>query len=124
MCKHLVLAGFAALLGGLVAVGSAEAADVKVINRISVDCVVGAGEFTIPVASKSEVSATVPNELGLELKATCNGSGLDKDEAACKLIIGGAGGSGDEKDRSYDFKYVKEIHVFAQVGQFLVCSSL
>lgn len=124
MSRNVVLAGFASLLWGLASIGSAEAADVKVINRISADCVVGAGELAIPVASKSEVSATVPNELGLDLKATCNGSGLDKDEAACKLIIGGSGGSGIEKDKSYAFKYVKEIHVFAQVGQFLVCSSL
>ncbi len=124
MCKNLVLAGFAALLWGLAAMDSADAADITVINRISVDCVVGAGELTIPVASKSEVSATVPDELGLDLKATCNGSGLDKDETACKLIIGGSGGSGIKKDKTYDFKYVKEIHVFAQVGMFLVCSSL
>ncbi len=124
MCRNLVLASFAALLWGLTAMDSAEAADLKVINRISVDCVVGVGEFTIPVASKSEVAATVPNELGPDLKATCNGSGLDKDETACKLIIGGSGGSGIEKDKTYDFKYVKEVHVFAQVGMFLVCSSL
>ena len=124
MSKYLAVTVFAAFLGGLVAMGSAEAAEVKVINRISVDCVVGAGELAIPVASKSEVSATVPNELGLDLKAVCDGSKLDKDEAACKLIIGGAGGSGDKKDKTYDFKYVKEIHIFAQVGHFLVCSSI
>ena len=124
MSKYLAVISFGALLGGLAVLGNAEAADVKVINRISVDCVVGAGELAIPVASKSEVSATIPDELGLDLKATCDGSGLDKDETACNLIIGGAGGSGDDKDRTYDFKFVKQIHVFAQVGHFLVCSSI
>lgn len=122
--RNLMLAALFAVSGGLATISGATAADVKVINRLSADCVVQNADLKIPISAKSEKAATIPDELGEGLNVICKESGLDKDETGCKLVIGGTGGSGNSKDESYDFKYVKEIHVFSQVGQFLVCSAL
>ena len=118
------MALFAATLGGMLMIGGAQAAEVQVINRLAVACTLEGPDLAVPVDAKSTTMATIDNAIGEELKAVCNDSGLDKDIAECKLLIGGTGGSGDVKDKAYDFKYVKEIHVFAQIGTFLVCSSI
>ena len=104
--------------------GGAQAAQVQVINRLSVACTLEAPNVSIPVEAKTSKAATIEDAAGDQLKAVCNGSGLDKDIAECKLLIGGTGGSGQIADDAYSFKYVKEIHVFAQIGQWLVCSSI
>ena len=104
--------------------GGADAANVKLTNRLSVDCTLEAPNLSIAMEAKSTQAATIDDAIGDNLKAVCKKSGLDKDEATCKLLIGGTGGSGQIADKAYPFKYVKEIHVFAQIGQWLVCSSI
>jgi hypothetical protein len=113
-----------ALYCGAALASSAEAAEVQVINRLGVACTVEAPDLSISVDAQSTTAATIDDAVGDQLKAVCTGSGLDKDVAECKLLIGGTGGSGDAKDEAFEFKYVKEIHVFAQIGQWLVCSSI
>lgn len=115
---------FIALLVGVALLGGAQAAQVQVINRLSVACTIEAPDLSIPVDAKTTKAATIDDAMGDELKAVCKDSGLDKDIAECKLLIGGTGGSGKVEDEAYEFKYVKEIHVFAQIGRWLVCSSM
>ena len=122
---RLVVAAFvlAAVLGAMT-MGAAEAAKVKLTNRLAVDCILEAPNLSIPMKAKSTQTATIDDALGDDLKAVCKMSGLDKDEAKCKLLTGGPGGSGQIADKAYPFKYVNEIHVFAQIGRWLVCSSI
>ena len=122
--KALVTALFVAILFGAALMDGAQAAQVQIINRVKVVCTLEAANLSIPVDAKSSKPATIDDALGGELKAVCNGSGLDKDIAECKLLIGGTGGSGKTESVAYDFKYVKEIHILAQIGRFLVCSSI
>jgi hypothetical protein len=122
--KVLAAALFAAALCDAATIGVAQAAQVEIMNRLAVACTLEATNLSIPVDAKSNKPATIADELGGELRAVCNGSGLDKDIAECKLLIGGTGGSGNVKDEVYDFKYVKEVHILAQIGRFLVCSSI
>ncbi len=104
--------------------GGAEAARVTLINRLAVDCTLEAPNLSIAMKAKSTQAATIDDGFGDDLKAVCKKSGLDKDEVKCKLLTGGPGGSGQIADKAYPFKYVNEIHVFAQIGQWLVCSSI
>lgn len=122
--KVLAAALFVAVQCGAALMGGAQAAQVEVMNRLSVACTLEASNLSIQVDAKSTKPATIDDALGPELRAVCNGSGLDKDIAECKLLIGGTGGSGKVKDEVYDFKYVKQIHILAQIGRFLVCSSI
>lgn len=122
--KALAVALFVAIQCGSALTGGAQAAQVEIINRVTVACTLEASNLSILVDAKTSMPATIDDVLGGELKAVCNGSGLDKDIAECKLLIGGTGGSGKTEDVAYDFKYVKEIHILAQIGQFLVCSSI
>jgi hypothetical protein len=104
--------------------GGTEAANVKLTNRLAVDCTLEAPNLSIPMKAKSTQDATIDDAVGDNLTAVCKKSGLDKDQAKCKLLTGGPGGSGQIADKAYPFKYVNEIHVFAQIGQWLVCSSI
>ena len=122
--KALATALFVAILFGAPLTNSVEAAQVQIFNRVKVACTLQASDVSISVDTQSSKSATIDDALGVELKAVCTGSGLDKDIAECKLLIGGTGGSGKTQSEAYDFKYVKEIHILAQVGRFLVCSSI
>ena len=111
-------------MASLFVASTAMAADVEVSNRTSVDCRLEATGFKLDIAGKTTVNATVPDEAGGSLKAVCTGSGLDVDERPCKMIIGGAGGSGNTADSQYPFRMVKKIHIFPNMGQWLVCSAL
>ena len=104
--------------------GGADAANVKLTNRLAVDCTLEAPNLSIPMKAKTTQTATIDDAVGDNLTAVCKKSGLDKDKAKCKLLTGGPGGSGQIADKAYPFKYVNEIHVFAQIGQWLVCSSI
>lgn len=124
MNKLLLSGVLAAIVVTSLPISVAQAANVKVINRLKVACTLQSADWSIPIDAKSEKATTIDDELGLGLKAVCDDTGLDKNEVECKLLIGGTGGSGQGKDEAYAFKYVREVHVFAQVGQFLVCSSI
>ena len=104
--------------------GGTEAASLKLTNRLAVDCTLKAPNLSIPMKAKSMQDATIDDAVGDNLTVVCKKSGLDKDETKCKLLTGGPGGSGQIADKAYPFKYVNEIHVFAQIGQWLVCSSI
>ena len=122
--KAFAVALFVAIQFAAALTGGAQAAQVQISNRVNVACTLEASSLSIPVDSKSTKAVTIDDALGSELRAVCKGSGLDKDIAECKLLIGGTGGQGKTKDEAYDFKYVKEIHILAQIGRFLVCSSI
>jgi hypothetical protein len=122
---RLAIAAFVlATTAVIMAMGGAEAANVKLTNRLAVNCTLEAPNLSIPMNAKSTQVATIDDAVGDNLKAVCKKSGLDKDETKCKLLTGGPGGSGQIADKAYPFKYVNEIHVFAQIGQWLVCSSI
>ena len=122
--KVFAAALIVAIMLGAALTDGVQAADVKISNRVNVACTLEASDLSIPLDAKSNKQATIDDALGGELRAVCNESGLDKDIAECKLLIGGTGGSGNTTSVNYDFKYVKEIHIFAHIGQFLVCSSI
>ena len=122
--KAFAAALFVATMLGAALTDGVQAAEVQISNRVNVACTLEASDLSIPLDANSNKLATIDDALGSELRATCNESGLDKDIAECKLLIGGTGGSGNTASATYDFKYVKEIHIFAQIGQFLVCSSI
>ncbi len=106
----------AALMSG------AQAAQIQISNRLKVPCTLEAPNLSIPMDAKSKKSVTIDDALVGKMQVVCNGNGLDKESTACKQVIGGTGGSGIEKDDKYAFKYVKEVHVYAHVHRFLVCS--
>ena len=121
----LVAAAFATgVLSVIAGAGEARAGQVEVINRVAVACSLEAPDLSVPLDPKSSKSVLIDDEIGPQIKVVCPNSGLDKDETPCKLLIGGPGGSGKVADKSYDFKYVTKIHVFPNMGQWLVCSSI
>ena len=122
--KAFATALFVVTMLGAALTDGVQAAEVQIINRLKVACTLEASDLSIPVDAKSNKAATIDDALGGELRVVCNDSGIDKDIAECKLLIGGTGGSGNTESVGYDFRYVKEIHIFAQIGRFLVCSSI
>ena len=111
-----------AVLFGVSLIGEGQAAQVVANNRLKVDCTLEAPNISIPLEAKSKQSITIADVVVDNLQVVCKGNKLDKETTTCKQMIGGTGGSGIHKDEGYDLKYVKEIHVYAQVNMFLVCS--
>ena len=108
--------------GGLAAI--AEAGTVKIMNRISADCVIEGPNISIPISAKSAKDVLIDGSFEGKLKAVCQATGLDKNVSDCDVLIGGAGGSGFAKDAGFDFKYVTQIHVNSQLNMFLVCTAM
>ena len=114
----------AAVIVGLAAIGGAEGGKVKVMNRISADCVIEGPDVSIPIPAKSEKDVRLDDSFAGKLKAVCQATGLDKNVSDCDILIGGAGGSGVAKDIKFGFKYVTQIHVNSQLNMFLVCTAM
>ena len=116
---------FAAVAVFALGLATADAGQVEASNRTKVDCSLVAGDTTIPVAAGTTESVFIGDEIGDRLRARCPGSQLDRDETECKLVLGGSGpGEKGDKASEYKFRYVKQVHVFANMGRWLVCSSM
>ena len=115
----------AAVLTALATASGTQAGEVEISNRVAVPCILKGPDITVALDAKSSKKVTIDDELDdPRITVTCQDSGLDKDETQCKLLIGGAGGSGQVTDKAYPFRYVNKIHVFPNLGRFLVCSSI
>ena len=93
---------------------------------MAVACTLEAPGVSVAIEPNSSTSAFIDDQAGTQLKAVCKGGKLDKEETECKQVIGGSGpGRGaDAKDTGYAFRYVKQVHVFPNMGRWLVCSSM
>ncbi len=104
---------------------TANAGQVDAVNRTKVDCSLVAGDTAIDLEAGATKSVFIDDEVGPQLRARCPESNLDKDETECKLVLGGSGpGEKGDKASEYKFRYVKQVHVFANMGRWLVCSSM